>query len=207
MSSANGARPRGALGGVVGPIAFVGAWSIGGIVANHYSPVDDAISHLAEIGASTRVLMTSGFVVFGIGVVIYAFALRASLPGWSWATVAFSGLATLGVAAAPLGRSHAGDTLHGVFAGAGYVTLACTPLLAAGPLWRAGMRASARASIAIGALAGVSLAATTATSADGLFQRTGLTIVDVWIVVTAVAMLRGRFDPRRPEAQRANMQR
>jgi hypothetical membrane protein len=201
------ARRSGALGGVVGPIAFVGAWSIGGIVAHHYSPVDDAISHLAQIGAPTRALMTSGFVVFGIGVAIYSLALRASLPGWSWATVAVSALATLGVAAAPLGRSHAGDTLHGVFAGTGYLALACTPLLAAAPLRRRGMHLSARASVTIGVVAAVSLAATTATRADGLFQRTGLTVVDVWIVVTAIAMMRGRLDPRRPDAERANMHR
>jgi hypothetical protein len=66
---------------------------------------------------------------------------------------------------------------------------------------------SARASVTIGVVAAVSLAATTATRADGLFQRTGLTVVDVWIVVTAIAMMRGRLDPRRPDAERANMHR
>jgi len=77
-----GAR-RCALGGIVGPIAFVAAWSIGGLAASHYSPIDDAISHLAEVGAPTRPLMTAGFVVFGIGLAVYAVALHAALPGWS----------------------------------------------------------------------------------------------------------------------------
>jgi hypothetical protein len=80
-----------------------------------------------------------------------------------------------------------------VFAGAGYVTLALTPLLAAGPLRRAGRSAFARLSIAIGAGAGMSLLATTATDLDGLFQRLGLTVVDIWIVATAVEILRGRL--------------
>jgi hypothetical membrane protein len=192
VTGGTGAR-RCALGGIVGPAAFVTAWSIGGLAASHYSAVDDAISHLAEIGAPTRPLMTAGFVVFGVGLPIYAIALREALPGWSWLTAAATGLATLGVAAAPLGRSSTGDTVHGVFAGAGYATLALTPLLAAGPLRHAGRSAWARLSIAIGVGAGISLLATTATNLDGLFQRLGLTVVDIWIVATAVEILRGRL--------------
>jgi hypothetical protein len=192
-----GAARRYALGGILGPIAFVAAWSSAGLAASHSSPIYDAISHLAEVGAPTRPLMTAGFVVFGIGMPLYAVALRAALRGSSWMTAAASGLATLGVAAAPLGRSTGGDTVHGIFAGAGYVTLALTPLLAAGPLRRAGRSTLANLSLATGALAGISLLATTTADAKGLFQRLGLTIVDLWIVVTAAELLRGRLTPRR----------
>jgi hypothetical membrane protein len=198
-------RRRAAIGGIVGPAAFVTAWSIGGLAASHYSAVDDAISNLAEIGAPTRAFMTGGFVVFGIGVPLYALALRESLPGWSWLTAAATGVATLGVAAAPLGRSAAGDNLHGLFAGAGYVTLALTPLLAAGPLRRSGRSTWARASIVAGAAAAISLLATTATDANGLFQRLGLTVVDVWIVATAVEILRDRLTVRRSDGVRGKL--
>jgi hypothetical membrane protein len=194
-----------ALGGIVGPIAFVAAWSSAGLAASHYSPIHDPISRLAEVGASTRPLMTAGFVVFGIGLTLYAVALRAALRGASWVTAAATGLATLGVAAAPLGRSDTGDTVHGVFAGAGYCTLALTPLLAAGPLRRAGRSTLANLSLATGALAGISLLATTTAAANGLFQRLGLTIVDVWIVATAAALLRGRLTPRRSAPGRGKL--
>lgn len=204
MSAGAGAR-RCALGGIVGPIAFVAGWSIGGLAASHYSAIDDAISHLAEIGAPTRPFMTAGFVVFGIGLPVYAVALRASLPGWSWMTAAATGLATLGVAAAPLGRSSSGDVVHGIFAGAGYVTLALTPLLAAGPLRRAGRSTLANLSVAAGALAGLSLLATTTAEANGLFQRFGLTVVDVWIVATAAELLHGRLTPRRSQHARGKL--
>ena len=206
MSPGAGAR-RCALGGILGPIAFVAAWSIGGLAASHYSAIDDAISNLAEVGAPTRPWMTAGFVVFGIGLPLYAVALRASLPGWSWVTAAATGLATIGVAAAPLGRSHSGDVVHGIFAGAGYVTLALTPLLAAGPLRRAGRSILANASGAAGVLAGVSLLATTISDANGLFQRLGLTVVDIWIVMTAAELLRGRLTPRRSEPVRGKLRR
>ncbi len=204
MTTGTGTR-RWALGGVIGPAAFVTAWSIGGLEASHYSAIDDAISHLAEIGAPTRPFMTAGFVAFGVGLPLYAVALRAGLPGRAWVTAAATGLATLGVAAAPLGRSSSGDTVHGLFAGAGYVTLALTPLLAAGPLRRAGRSGWARASIVVGLGAGLSLLATTATDLDGLFQRLGLTVVDVWIVATAIEILRDRLTPRRSNDVRGKL--
>src|SRR5216684_8341678 len=55
-----------ALGGVVGPAVFVADWAILGIVRPQYSPIHDAISRLAELGASTRPAMTAGFIVDGL---------------------------------------------------------------------------------------------------------------------------------------------
>src|SRR5258708_2736507 len=72
---------RAAVGGLIGPAAFVGAWALGGALKEGYSPTNDAISRLAAIGASTRPLMTSGFVCFGIAVPAYALALRRRLRG------------------------------------------------------------------------------------------------------------------------------
>jgi hypothetical membrane protein len=157
--------------------------------------MEDAISRLAAQGAATRAVMTGGFVVFGIGVPLYAVALRRTLPGCAWAAAMASGVATLGVALFPLDQSHAGDRLHAVFAGVGYAALALTPLLAARPLWRRGQRGAAVASVVIGAASGVCLAATVAGPAPGFFQRLGLTLVDAWLVATAVTVARGHLGP------------
>jgi hypothetical membrane protein len=180
------------LGGVVGPCAFVAAWVGAGVATDGYSPVDDAISRLAAQGAATRAVMTAGFVAFGIGVPLYAVALRRTLPGWAWVAAMASGVATLGVALFPLDRSHAGDQIHGVFAVAGYAALAVTPLLAARPLSRRGQRGAAVASMVIGIGSAVCLAASLVGPAHGLFQRLGLTLVDAWLVATAVTVARGR---------------
>lgn len=186
-----------ALGGVIGPAAFVGAWSGAGIAARNYSAVDDAISRLAEIGASTRPAMTAGFIVFGVGVPVYSQALRAALDGPAWTTALATGIATLAVAAAPL-DAHGQSTLHGCFAVAGYLTLAATPLLASRSFARAGRTTWARLSLAAGIASGACLLATVAGPAHGLFQRVGLGVVDVWIVATALEMLRnGRLVPER----------
>ncbi len=127
-------RRSAAWGGIIGPAAFIGAWALGGAITSGYSPVEDAISRLAAVHAETRPLMTAGFVIFGVGLPVYACALRDALAGPAWCTAAAAGIATLLVAAAPLDHSATVDTLHGVFAGTGYVALALTPLLAIRPL-------------------------------------------------------------------------
>ena len=180
-----------AWGGVIGPVAFVGAWALGAIVADDLSPVDDAISRLAAIGANTRPLMTAGFVVFGAALPVYALALRRAVSGPAWIAAAATGLSTIGVALAPLDRSAAVDSVHAVFAGLGYLTLAATPLLAAGPLRRTGHAALARFGVAAGAVAGASLVLSLTGLPTGLFQRLGLTAGDAWIVGSAIAMIGG----------------
>jgi hypothetical membrane protein len=185
---------RAALGGIVGPIGFILAWALTGAVTSGSSPLHDAISRLAAVHASTRAAMSCGFVVFGVGVSLYARALRVAIAGWAWLSVFVSAVTTLGVAAVPLDQSPSWDAVHGVFAGIGYLALAATPLLAARPLRRAGRVGWARASVLVGVTAGLCLALTTAGPLHGLFQRLGLTIVDAWIVVTAVHI---RYDAAR----------
>lgn len=178
-----------ALGGVVGPAAFVAAWSILGARADGYSPTADAISRLAATGAPTQAAMTAGFVVYGAGLPLFGAALRRRMRGPAWAFATATGVATLGVAATPLG-SPGRDTIHGAFATLGYVTLAGLPLAAAVPLAREGRRVWAGLSVAAGAVAAVCLAASAGGPRHGLFQRLGLTIVDLWVVVRAIELLR-----------------
>lgn len=182
-----------ALGGIVGPVGFVAAWAAGAVLSDDLSPVHDAISRLAAIGANTRPLMTAGFVAFGLGVPTYAAALRQVVPGPAWITATLTGLATIGVALAPLDYSSNVDSLHAAFAVLGYVTLAATPLLPYRPLMRAGHRRLARIGAVAGAVSGTSLLLSSIGDWGGLFQRVGLTAGDVWLVASAVAILTGRL--------------
>ena len=181
-----------ALGGVIGPASFIGAWVVGAAVTSApYSSIDDAISRLAAVGSDTRWLMTAGFVTFGVALPVYASALRATVPGRAWMTAAATGLATLAVAATPLDRSETVDQLHSIFAGIGYMTLAATPLLAASPLRAMGHQRLARFGIAAGLTSATALALTTSGLPTGLFQRVGLTVSDAWIIASVVAIRRG----------------
>jgi hypothetical protein len=182
---------RAALGGIVGPVAFVGAWAVLGSVKSGYSALHDPISDLAAVHASTRIEMTAGFVVFAAGMGSYARALRATQAGAAWIAAAVTGITTLGVAAFPLHHSATVDRIHGSFAGAGYVALAATAWLSVAPVATAGRRAWARAATACGIVSAIALALTLTGSYDGLLQRVGLTAGDVWVVASAVAIARG----------------
>lgn len=190
-------RPRSgrrllAVGGIVGPVVFVWAWIGGGLAAGGYSAVGDAISDLARAGAPTRAVMSIGFVVFGIAVPLYALSLRLVLPGPAWIAAFVCGVATLGVAAVPLGRGT--DGWHGLFAGIGYFAIALIPAFAASGFLRSGQRGWVGFSVAVAGMAGACLLATVVGPAHGLFQRVGLAAGDTWIVATAVVIVvRGRL--------------
>lgn len=189
-------RRTGAVCGIAGPVAFVGAWILGGLVTEGYDPLRQAISQLARVGAPTRPLMTAGFVAFGVLLPVWAVVLGRELGSRAVRTaVVVAGLATLAVAALPLTREPGGaqDLLHAVAAGAGYVAMALTPLVAAGPLRRAGHQSAAAASVAVGVVSAGALVGTLALAdLSGALQRLGLTVVDAWHVVTAVWVLRRR---------------
>lgn len=178
-----------AWGGVVGPAVFVADWAVLGAVRQGYSPVNDAISRLAERGATTRPEMTGGFVVYGAGLIAYGIARRRRQPGKAWALAVATGAATLGVAAFPLGRPLSG-TVHAVFAVAGYATLAALPIAASGPLVDAAHPQLGRLSVLAGTTAGaLLLASALGAPAHGLTQRLGLTVGDAWVALSAAAML------------------
>jgi hypothetical membrane protein len=173
--------------GIVGVVGFVGAWTVGARMVDGYSSVGDAISQLAAVDAPSRALMAAGFVAFGVGVPLFAQALRRMLSGPAWVAATVTGLSTLGVAATPLGRY---DAAHYVFATVGYVSLAATPILASTALRRAGADRAAGWSVACGAVTAALLAASAIDPGHGLTQRLGLGVTDLWIVVAASTILR-----------------
>ena len=183
--------PGPAVGGIAGPILFVAAWLIAGAMEPRYSPVQGAISRLAAVGASTRLLMTAGLLALAGGILLYASALRAAVPGSAWTAAVGTGVATLGVLAFPLGWTSAADRVHGAFAVVAYLTLAATPLLAARPLARSGRPRVASLSVAAGLASALCLAGTVIGVVPGLLQRLGLTVTHGWIVASAAWMLRG----------------
>lgn len=179
--------------GILGPAAFVGAWVTGGLLRDDgYSPVSDAISRLAEQGVSTQPLMTAGFVVFGLAMPFYARELgRALCSRGAHVAVTVTALGTLAVAALPLSADGGRiDTWHTVAAGTAYVANVIAPIVVARHL---SSPAARRASYALSAaMAACLLASVTYDDLTGLFQRTGLTLFDLWSVTGAVVLLRRR---------------
>jgi hypothetical protein len=176
--------------GVAGPAAFITAWSTLGASRAGYSPVTDPISRLAAVGEPTRPLMTGGFLAFAAGVSAYSSALRDHGFDAAGRAARVTALATLGIAARPLGRP-GGDRAHAVPVAIAYAALAATPVLASRPLARRGARWAAVASMATGVgVAGSLGASVLSPRATGLAQRVGLTLGHLWIMASAVQMLR-----------------
>ena len=188
---------RAALGGVVGPVAFILTWTLASVIQPGYSARDDAISELAAVGADTRVFMTVGFVVFALCLFPCAMALRSTLGGGAWICAAAMGVFTLVVAAIPLGQSTRTDHWHGIVAVLGYTSLAITPLLAIRPLLERGRRGAATLSVAMAAVSGIALLLSDTTPLTGLFQRIGLTAGQVWIAGAALTIASGRLPAQR----------
>ena len=170
-------------------MAFVGAWSVLGATVDGYSPVDEPISRLAALGAPSRTFMTAGLLAFGVGLCVYAVPLRRVLGGGAWMAAAAAGVAAFGVAAFPLGQP-GNDAPHAAFAVTAYAAVAAIPLLAMPVMRAAGRPGWARFSLATGMVSAGFLLATAAGAAPGLFQRVGLTVADLWIVPSAVDVLR-----------------
>ncbi len=182
-----------AWAGVAGPLTFVASWATAGALTPGYSPLQEPISRLAAAGAPHRPLMNAGFLVFAAAMPLYAVPLRSALPSRAWLAAVASGVGSAGIAATPLGFSDRLDAAHAVAAGSTYLAMAALPLLAAGPLGRSGQGRAAQMSAAVGVAAGVALGASIGAEPVGFFQRAGLTLVDVWIVATALAIARRRL--------------
>jgi hypothetical membrane protein len=189
-----------ALGGVAGPLVFVGTWALAGVTIDGYSPVNDAISDLAAAGTSTHAAMTAGFVVFGLGLIAFGLALRVALDRRAGIAGIATGACTLGVAATPLG-GWSGDTLHAIFAILGYLSIVTLPMLASTPFADRGRRGWMVVARLTAAMSALLLASSAFGPAHGLWQRLGLTVADTWVVVTALSLAAAvgpfRADPRR----------
>jgi hypothetical membrane protein len=176
---------------VIGPVAFVSAWILGALLDDAgLSPIDDAISQLAAVDSNTRMLMTAGLMTFGLGVGAFAVAATSVLGRRTALALAATAASTIAVAALPLGSFDAVDSLHGLAAGFGYITLVLAPIAARKPLRRMGRRRLAAAGVLASTIAAVSLTVSLTSAPTGVFQRLGIASIDIWIVAVAVQILR-----------------
>ena len=153
----------------------------------HFSDLPSASAELWRYFLTCDVLLLIGVAFISVQLLVLVTRTRARF------TIAAFAIATLLVAATPLEGSPTIDTWHGFFAGVGYITLAATPLVAARPLARQGHRALSRAGMLAGLISVSSLLLTTTSLPTGVFQRIGLTTTDLWIALSAVAIVTNRI--------------
>lgn len=172
-------------------MVFVGGWAVAGASIDGYSPRHEAISNLAAVDSPRRWVMFAVFVTYGVAMVVGSLGLRRSVAAAAWPAAVVNGLALIGVAATPIHRSDVVDGLHGLAATVAYLSLAAMPLLASRGFRRAGYRGAATASVVVGVASLGSFLVAAWASDGGLFQRTGSTVGDVWILAVGLAILFG----------------
>lgn len=178
-------------GAIWGPALFIAAWVAGGRLLPGYSPVDEHISELAALGASTRAVMNVGFLASTLGALSAAWALRSVIGVPAAAALALDGVATFGVLLNPLGGSLETEYAHAKFAVLAYLTTSAIGPLSARVLAKRGRRMAALA-VAVGLVSFVTLTLSLGATAAGLFQRIGLTTTGVWLIGLGIVTLVGR---------------
>jgi hypothetical membrane protein len=167
------------------------AWIVGGFLIAGYSPVEQHISDLAEVGAPTQGLMTLGFVAFGVGVGIAAWPLRRLIGKPAALALLANAILMIGIALTPTGGSADVDFVHAMVALLIYASLAVVAPLAAIVLRRRSI-VLALVSLVVGLATLAFLSASLGESRSGLLQRLGLTVTDLWLVAIAVGAVTGR---------------
>jgi hypothetical membrane protein len=199
-----GAIRAAAAGGVLGPLLFVSAWVVSGALRDGYSPVHDAISRLAERGAPDRWIVTSGMLAFGLGSLLLAAALKNDerLRKTSFGVIVV-GLSAIAVAMFPCSEGCPGleeltDNAHALAAGVNYAAFTAAPLLTAAATYRDDRRFAAFSGAAASFAAAALVIQASGLGANGLWQRIGLTIDDIWMVATSLLFLLRRGPFRSP---------
>lgn len=192
-----------ALAGIVGPVAFGVAAIVGAPVVDGYSHQHQFISELAAQGASSRVLMTIGFLTLGVCLLVFAWAVRALRPAAAALAIviALSGAGTLmaGTFSCDEGCPAKGhmtthQQLHNVSSVITFSSWIIAPLLAGWQL-RSNKRL-ARLSIVFGLVElaiGLGLSSFSDRQLDdpvGTLQRALLLVVGAWFVLLALDLRR-----------------
>ncbi|MFA7267054.1 MAG: DUF998 domain-containing protein [Candidatus Nanopelagicales bacterium] len=122
-------KPWALVSATCAPIILIGGWTYAAMLQPPgFDAARDTISALAAIGATDRVVMTGALLLVGACHIITGNGLpEARIIGR--VVLAIGGLATIGVALAPLPAS-GGSTLHGLFAFIAFGCLGAWPLVA-----------------------------------------------------------------------------
>ena len=193
-----------ALGGVVGPIVFVVLVLVGGGLYDGYSHVTQKISELGGEGAEYALLQSLNFVVVGVLVIGFAWALARYFgpPYLGPVLIGFFGLSSaIGNGLFPCDLGCEGATtvglLHNISGMAGFVAAIAGMFMLhrrwqSDPRWQSHLRFTRIALIAasVGLAWFVVTSALDSTVLVGVAQRVYVGALLVWIVVTAARLYR-----------------
>jgi hypothetical membrane protein len=200
------------MGGVIGPILFVILVVLGGGLYEGYSHVGQKISELGGEGAEYALLQNLNFVLLGVSVIGFAWALAQVFgpPYWGPALIGIFGLSSsIANGLLPCDAGCQGETtiglLHNITGLAGFVA-AIVGMFVLARRWRDDPTRRSHVGFTYGAafvaIAGliwfVVTQALDAQSLSGIAQRTFAGALLIWITVTAPRLTREVSTADRP---------
>ncbi len=203
-----------ARGGVVGPLLFVALVVVGGVLYDGYSHVGQTISELGGEGAEFALLQNVNFIVLGVLVIGFAWALARTLgpPHTGAVLVAVFGFSSAmlnGLLPCDLGcqGSTTVGLLHNVFGTVGFVAGVGAMFVLARrwrtePGWRSHVpfTRTMAATALVGLLAFIAVEAAEVRTYAGLVQRVFVLALLGWIAGTAVRLHGQLAGPRHGRA-------
>ena len=194
---------RAAIGGVVGPVLFVFGVIAAGAMYDDYSHVDQKISELGGDGAQHAIVQNVNFVVLGVLVLGFAWALArvCGRPLTGPALIAYFALSScIANALLPCDPGCEGEStvgvLHIVTGLLGFIAAIAGMFVLARrwrsePEWSTHARVTKGAALAgsIGLVGFVVTQAANATTYSGLAQRSFVIVLLAWIAVTALRLV------------------
>lgn len=201
-----------AFGGVIGPILFVILVGLGGALYEGYSHAGQKISELGGEGAEYALLQNLNFILLGVSVIGFAWALAQVLgpPYWGPALISIFGLSSsIANGLLPCDVGCQGQTtiglLHNVTGLAGFVAAIVGMFILArrwqgNATWRSHVAFTRGAAfVAIAGLAWfVVTQARDTQTLSGIAQRTFVGALLIWLVVTSARLSREVSTANRP---------
>jgi hypothetical protein len=156
---------------------FAASWTVVGALTPRYDEVQEPISRLAQRHAPYRLVMVGALLVIGVLLPVWGWVLAHALDLPELRVIATtSGIGIIGLALVPLNEDEA---VHSLFGLAVYVSSSLVPLLGCRAVRSVRIRHASRL---LGVLTALAFALSVQGVCTGLFQRLGLTAVQVWFV-------------------------
>lgn len=163
--------------GVTAVTLFAATWGVVGALTPRYDEVQEPISRLAQTHAPYRPVMVVALLAVGLVLPVWGWVLARELHLPALRVVATtSGTGVVGLTLVPLDEDEA---VHSLFGLAVYVSFSLLPLLGCRAVRSVRVRHGSRL---LGVLTALAFALSVQGVCTGLFQRLGLTAVQVWLV-------------------------
>lgn len=203
-----------AIGGVVGPALFAAVVLTGGVLYDGYSHSTQKISELGGEGARYALLQNTNFVVLGLSIIGFSWAMAQVLGRPLIGPIAlgiFGLLSSIANGLLPCDVGCQGNTtvgqLHNITGLFGFISaivgiFVLTRRWSEDPIWKSHVNPTRIAGLlaTVGLVAFVTSESSGAFAGSGIYQRIFVGVLLLWVAVTAIRLI-GEIRPPDPRLE------